>query len=119
MNNEEIAITLQNETPPRETNRKRKMQETNDSITSEFIDLERMKIELLQNGMNNENNFDVLFFISIVPYMKDFSPMRKLRVTGKILLAKHYIRNRGKENENSISSSTSSAFLPSNPSSYP
>ncbi|XP_060803522.1 transcription factor Adf-1-like [Amyelois transitella] len=47
-------------------------------------DLERTKIELLQRDADRRNNDDLLFFESLLPYVKDIPVVRKLRLRSAI-----------------------------------
>lgn len=67
------------------TNRKRAQ-----DIRHEFMEVEKKKLELLQiklsqSGERQEQDCeDLLFFKSLLPYMKELTPMQKLRARNKI-----------------------------------
>lgn len=59
-------------------------------VRQEFMELEKKKLELLQIKLSQSSERqeqdceDLLFFKSLLPYMKDLSPMQKLRVRNNI-----------------------------------
>nr|XP_049694242.1 transcription factor Adf-1-like [Helicoverpa armigera] len=73
--------------------RSRKNKTAND-IRTEFLELERKKIRLLENDLSNQSrneasrhenkSEDYYFFMSLLPHMEKFTPVQKLRVRQKI-----------------------------------
>nr|XP_034837878.1 uncharacterized protein LOC117994107 [Maniola hyperantus] len=59
-------------------------------VRQEFMELEKKKLELLQIKLSQSSERqeqdceDLLFFKSLLPYMKEFTPMQKLRTRNKI-----------------------------------
>ncbi|KPI98195.1 PREDICTED: uncharacterized protein LOC106120722 [Papilio xuthus] len=65
------------------TTRKRKLQAL--ATTSDtLIELERKKLKILENDIARGSNDDLLFFESLLPYMKEIPIDRKLRLRSKI-----------------------------------
>lgn len=59
-------------------------------IREKFIELEKKKLEILQNNLSQSSGNqqqdceDMLFFRSLLPFMKDLSLMQKLRARNRI-----------------------------------
>ncbi|CAH2055740.1 unnamed protein product, partial [Iphiclides podalirius] len=68
--------------------RKRKIKlltSSNDNIDSyTLLELERRKLSILESEMVRSSNDDLLFFESLLPYLKDMPLERKLRLRSKI-----------------------------------
>lgn len=52
--------------------------------SGELLDIGRQKVELLEREISVEQNPDLLFFKSLLPYMLEFTPTQKLRIRTKI-----------------------------------
>ncbi|XP_053609907.1 uncharacterized protein LOC128674926 [Plodia interpunctella] len=63
---------------------KRLRTSNNEPIDVQKDDLERTKIELLQQDAVRRNNDDLLFFESLLPYVRDIPLVRKLRLRSAI-----------------------------------
>lgn len=55
-------------------------------VDIEFLKLEEQRLELLKKDINNkrEENSDLQFFKSLLPFMESLSPIEKLEVRGEI-----------------------------------
>ncbi|XP_013198613.1 transcription factor Adf-1-like [Amyelois transitella] len=97
VSSQEASTSLQEiSTPPREASasqRSRKKRTAND-IRTEFLELERKRIRLLENDLSNQSrneasrnenkSDDYYFFMSLLPQMEKFTPFQKFRVRQKI-----------------------------------
>ncbi|XP_050517469.1 uncharacterized protein LOC126892083 [Diabrotica virgifera virgifera] len=68
---------------------KRKLSHTvrdasNKKFNDELVKIENKKLALLEKEINSEEDPDLCFFKSLVPYMRELSPGNRLRVRGKI-----------------------------------
>lgn len=90
-NDDERSLTPQSiagtSTSTQYTSTKRKYAQ---DLRQEFMELEKKKLELLQIKLSQSSERqeqdceDLLFFKSLLPYMKELSPMQKLRTRNKI-----------------------------------
>lgn len=58
--------------------------EINDQNEDQLLELKRRKIELLEKDIIRRENSDLLFFESLLPYIKDIPPKKKLHLRLKI-----------------------------------
>lgn len=49
-----------------------------------LLEIEKKRLEILEKECAREKSDDLLFFESLLPYMKDIPPARKLRIRSKI-----------------------------------
>lgn len=63
-----------------------------DNTAAKVLEIETRKVELLEKEMNAEEDPNLLFFKSLLPFMKPFTPTQTLRVRGKVqdMILKEY-----------------------------
>lgn len=63
-----------------------------DNTAAKVLEIETRKVELLEKEMNAEEDPNLLFFKSLLPFMKSFTPIQTLRLRGKIqdMILKEY-----------------------------
>lgn len=94
---EEASISSQEASPPsREasTSQRSSKKKTANDIRTEFLELERKRLKLLENDLSNQSrneasrhenkSDDYYFFMSLLPQMEKFTPVQKFRVRQKI-----------------------------------
>lgn len=93
---EAATSSQETSTPSREasTSQRSRKKKTANDIRTEFLELERKRIRLLENDLSNQNrneasrhenkSEDYYFFMSLLPQMEKFTPVQKFRVRQKI-----------------------------------
>lgn len=94
---QEASISSQEASPPsREasTSQRSSKKKTANDIRTEFLELERKRLKLLENDLSNQSrneasrhenkSDDYYFFMSLLPQMEKFTPVQKFRVRQKI-----------------------------------
>ncbi|CAG4982044.1 unnamed protein product [Parnassius apollo] len=96
ISSQESTSSQEASTPSREasTSQRSRKKKTANDIRTEFLELEKKRIRLLENDLSNQSrnetsrhenkSDDYYFFMSLLPQMEKFTPVQKYRVRQKI-----------------------------------